>query len=110
MAIKTFNSLLDRKRFPNMTGAVHALACPIKNKKLIKELLCNLDPKYSTSNIVFYSGVIKNIIVPFINIMCVDLIVHNMLENFDTKYLWHRKCFFHLIHQQLKFSKTLIIN
>ena len=94
MDIKTFNTLLDPVKFPQINIAVHLLTCPIVNKKLEKELLCGLDPKYSTSHIIFYSGYIKNTINPFISIACVDLIVTNMLENVETKYLWHGKCFF----------------
>ncbi len=87
--IKYFNNLINKEKYPSWIGSIHTLSCPIKNKDLINELLCGLDPKYSTDTIILYSGFIYNTMVPAIYINCVDLVVHNMLENVDTKYLWH---------------------
>ena len=94
MANKFYESTMSQKYFPNLVGSVHTLACPISNKCLHDELLCGLDPKYSTSYLIFYSGFINNVNPKGpIHITCVDLNVKNMLTNVDTKYLWFGKCF-----------------
>ena len=88
MELKYFANLI-----PKAKGTVHTLLCPILNKDLEKELLCGLDPAYSTSNVIIYSGYIGEVGPTPINIFCVDLIIHNKLKNVNTKYLWHGKCF-----------------
>ncbi len=97
--VKVFNSLLDAKtNFPNFYGNVHALVCPVKSQSLIDEILCSPNAKkYTTPNLVIYSGYILNTYLPKIYITCIDMVIDNsnLLENVDTKYLWHGKCFSH---------------
>lgn len=99
--VKTFGTSLIPS--PALRGSVHVLRCPIISKELEDELLCGLDPKYSTHEIVFYSGFINDPYPagipgapPKLSITCIDVIVHNMLKNLDTKFLWHGKCYMNL--------------
>jgi len=95
MEIKYFNGVFSEKLTPDLYGSIHILQCPLVNKDLEKELLCGLHAKYSTGNVLLYSGSIKNVLSngDDINLFCIDLVVDNMLKNFDTRYLWHGKCF-----------------
>ncbi len=65
------------------------------SKELENELLCGLDPKFSTGNVILYSGLILNTLVPNYSITCIDLILKNdkLLINFDSDIIWHGKCF-----------------
>ncbi len=93
--MKTYSGLISRKIFPNFVGSVHTLTCPILSKELETELLCGADPKYSTGQVVLYSGYLQDTFVPKFSISCIDLLLKNdkLLNNVDTDIIWHGKCF-----------------
>ena len=92
MEVKYFSQFIDKE---TSYGSIHTLMCPIVDKDLEKELLCGLDAKYSTGNAILYSGFVMNYLPDggSVNIFCIDLVVDNMMKNFDTRYVWHGKCF-----------------
>lgn len=89
--IKVYNRLT--KIVGGGVGDVHILSCPITNKELATELLCGLDPNYSTNRLVIYSGWLEPVPNIKLFITCIDIIIDNMIENINTNYLWHGKCF-----------------
>ena len=94
MKISVFSELfLGIDPFFKPFGSVHTLICPIISKELENELLCGLDKKYSLSKFIFYSGYASLNNGNKISISCIDILVKNMLENVDTEYLFHGKCY-----------------
>lgn len=92
MELKFFRQTIDESDIKGFYGTVHVLMCPVLNEDLHKELLCGLDERYSTRNVVIYSGFTKNLKTD-LNVFCIDLVVENSLKRFNTQYLWHGKCF-----------------
>jgi hypothetical protein len=78
----------------DLDGNVNVLACDIQNPKLLEELLCGMDSKLATNKVVIYSGYID--LIPGgskeVNIFCVDLIMDNIIESLNSKYVWQGKC------------------